>query len=311
MRYAIGLDIGGTQIRAGAIGEGGEALCLLKGDSCAKGSPEGVLEAIAALFDEPEWKQATANALCIGMGVGMAGLVSGETGLVYASPHFPAFQRYPFKAALAARFPGFPIALDNDTNALALGEFRLGTAKDWPDFLLVALGTGIGGALVRGGKIDRGTNGFAGEIGHIAIDRKGPECPCGSRGCLETLASGSGLMHIAREDRAFASFAAMSPEAIGAHLFDRAQAGDAVALLLYRRFGENLAIGLGSLMNAMGLHRIALAGGISRASAYFLPTLEAALPRYTYTAAFVPPEIRVSTLIPWGGVYGAVALLGM
>ena len=310
MPHTIGLDIGGTQLRIGVVNAEGTGLALVQGSSFAKDNPDRLIEAIVETLETPEIAPYLEAGEITGIGIGMAGLVDCDAGIVYASPHFPKIKRFAMKAALdkALTAIGYklPIVIDNDANFLALGESGLGAAQAWADFLLIAVGTGIGGGFIRGNAIDHGTTGFAGEVGHVCLNPNGPPCPCGSRGCWETVASGSGLRNLVTAADPRHPLLADYTRDIGYPLFELAQTGDRFALAIYEALGRNLAIGLGSLVNITGLHRFILAGGFYEAQHLFMPRLEAELPRWTYTSAYAPTiEIRWSTLAPWGGVFGA------
>lgn len=316
MRYAIGIDIGGTQLRIGVIDECGHALALEKGSSFAKDDPSRLIEAIVeAIYSDrihPHWQ----NTSLAGIGIGMAGLVNTESGLVHASPHFPQIHSFSFKKTLArtlekSRALTSPILIDNDANCIAAGEAWHGAGQGWADFMMIAVGTGIGGGFIRGGKVDRGTTGFAGEIGHMCITLNGGfRCPCGSAGCWETVASGSGLPNVVRGCDPTHAWLAVSDTALGESLFSHAQAGDPFALEVYRQLGKNLGIGIASLISITGLHHVVLTGGLQAAKEYFMESLLEALPRSTYTAHYPPaPELRWATHFPWSGVYGAAKLV--
>src|SRR5690606_32993763 len=128
-------------------------------------------------------------------GIGVAGLVDRD-GVLRTGPNLPGFTGYPFAARLAGRTRG-PVAGENDATAPARAEQQVGAARGADDPLVVALGTGIGGAAVVGGALRRGAHGFAGEFGHMVVDPAGPRCPCGADGCWERFASGSGLERLA------------------------------------------------------------------------------------------------------------------
>lgn len=313
MHYAIGIDIGGTQLRLGVVDSQGKLVATYDSSSFSKEDPQALIEAIVAALGHPDIKPYFDQKKIAGIGIGMAGLVDTEKGLVYASPHFPHINRFAMRDALLRTLPHplkeLPIVIDNDANFLALGELspaNHNSAQTWSDFILVAVGTGIGGGIIRNGKIDHGTTGFAGEIGHFCLNPDGPACPCGSRGCWEAVASGSGLANLIREQDPAHDLLRCHDALLGYDLFDRAKAGDAFALSIYQRLGRNLAIGIASLINITGIHRYVLAGGFYEAKDFFFPTLLSELPRWTYTLAYPPAvEMEWSTLAPWGGVYGA------
>jgi glucokinase len=185
--------------------------------------------------------------------------------------------------ALRARWPGIGLWLGNDATGAAWAEHAAGAGRGGTDLMLVALGTGIGGGLVRAGALDGGAHGYAGEFGHMVVDPRGPLCPCGKQGCWERLASGSGLGVLGREaataGRAprVVALAGGDPEAVrGEHVTAAAAAGDADAQAVMDRFGWWLALGMANLVAALDPGLVVVGGGLSEAGEVLLgPTRRA------------------------------------
>ena len=189
----IGLDLGGTAVKAGALDADGARRVTRSAPVDLSRGPGPVLELLASLARELGVEQH--------VGIGVPGLVDAARGCVLESPNLAPMREVPIKHELA-RLLGIPdsgVALANDANAAALGEHWLGTGQSERDFLLVTLGTGVGGGLILDGRLYAGGGGMAGEIGHVVVDPNGRKCGCGGHGCLETLASATAAKRRAHE----------------------------------------------------------------------------------------------------------------
>ncbi len=277
MGIAIGLDLGGTKCLGLAVGADGEVVAEHRVPTPAEGG-EPLLDALAAVAREVA---AEAGDDPSSVGVGAPGLVD-AAGVLRFAPNLRAAAGLPIAEGLGRRL-GLPVTVDNDVTCAAFGEWTIGAAAGVGDALLVALGTGIGGGLVVDGRVARGANGFAGEIGHMVVDPHGPPCPCGQRGCWERFASGSGLGRLGRE----AAEARLAPEVVaraggepdrvrGEHVTDAAQAGDAGAVAILDTFAWWLALGLANLTNVFDPARIVVGGGLVDDAALWLDAVRAA-----------------------------------
>ena len=277
MGVAIGLDLGGTKCLGLAVGPDGEVLAEHRVPTPSHGG-EPLLDAMAAVARDVA---AAAGDEPGSVGVGAPGLVD-AAGVLRFAPNLRSAIGLPIADGLSRRL-GVPVQVDNDVTSAAFGEWTAGAAKGVDDVLLVALGTGIGGGLVVGGRLARGANGYAGEIGHMVVDPNGPPCPCGQRGCWERFASGSGLGRLARE----AAEAGLAPEVVaraggqadrvrGEHVTDAAEAGDEGAVAILCTFAWWLALGLANLTNVFDPARIVVGGGlVDDARLWLEPTREA------------------------------------
>ncbi len=209
------------------------------------------------------------------VGLGVPGLVDRE-GVLRMAPNLPGVIDFTVKASLEPRL-GLPVRVDNDATCAAWAESELGAAVDSKDILVVTLGTGIGGGVICDGRLYRGANGFAGEVGHIKVDRHGPPCPCGGRGCWERYASGSALGRFGREageagaaervvELAGGDFQAVR----GEHVARAAREGDREALEIMEKFAWWVAYGLASLSNVFDPATIVIGGGLLEAADLFL-----------------------------------------
>ena len=230
----VGVDVGGTKCLAVALA--GNRV-VAEGRVATPDGGAAVLDAVAALA-----LQVAGDRPLAAMGAGMPGLVDRD-GVLRFAPNLPGVTGLPVRDELERRL-GVPVSVDNDATCAAWAERAMGAATGLDDVVLVTLGTGIGGGIITGGRLTRGANGFAGEIGHMVVDRDGPACPCGQRGCWERYASGSGLAWHARravgDGRAAAvlALAGGDPAAIlGEHVAVAASTGDADAVALVAELG--------------------------------------------------------------------------
>jgi glucokinase len=234
------------------------------------------------------------------IGVGFGGPVDFERGLVLRSHQTPGWENLPLRDELQKRF-GVPVVLDNDANAGTLGEWRFGAGRGVNDLLYVNIGTGIGGGVIANGRIVRGADNLAGEIGHTTVLRNGPLCTCGKRGCLEACASGTAIGRRGSE--------ALGRPVAGQEVFALAAAGDAVARRVLGEVIEDLAQGIGAAVGLLNPALVIIGGGLSEAPDELLFTpLRRAVPRYCLAEAAARFRIEPAQLRYDAGVMGAVAL---
>jgi glucokinase len=272
-RVTVGLDIGGTKVLAVVLDEDRTVRRVLR-----KPSPVREFEALVGVCAELVAEVSLPGAP---VGVGVAGLVDRNGRLTYA-PNIPGVREAPLRDALIAA-TGQAVVVDNDANVAALAETTFGAAVGARNALVVTLGTGIGGGIIADGKVYRGGNGLAGEIGHVTVERDGPRCACGELGHWEAIASGNALGRMARDlassgrgaailDAAGGDIRAISGEEVAI----AAARGDAEAATLLERYADNVALGLANLANTLDPERIVISGGVVEMGLLlFEPLLEA------------------------------------
>lgn len=246
MAEVLGVDVGGSKILA-YVGNGTPLWSRRIANSRSCG-PALLIETLLALVDEA----AAAGHAIKAVGLGFPGLVDGNSGQVRSSVILDGWQNVPLTALLEQRL-GIPVAIDNDVNCYALAELALRAPR--PSFLLVSIGTGIGGALVLDGRLHRGASGLAGEIGHMVVRADGPVCECGRRGCLGVMAGGESIQ------RALG---------IGAEVLERRAAADDPAVLEAVSCAAGLVgEALASALNLLDVGLVVLSGGLA---SHFIPT---------------------------------------
>ncbi|MEV1011037.1 ROK family glucokinase [Streptomyces sp. NPDC049881] len=264
----VGIDIGGTKVMAGVVDPEGNVVERVRTETPDKSkSPKVVEDTIAELvLDLSDRHDVHA------VGIGAAGWVDTDRSTVLFAPHL-AWRNEPLRDALAARL-AVPIMVDNDANTAVWGEWRFGAGRGADHLVMITLGTGIGGAILEGGKVKRGAYGVAGEFGHMQVVPGGHRCPCGNRGCWEQYSSGNALVREARE-----LAAADSP--VAHHILDRvggrigditgpliselARGGDAMCVELLEDVGRWLGVGIANLAAALDPARFVIGGGVSEA----------------------------------------------
>ncbi len=307
-RPTIGLDIGGTKILGAVVAADGAVLAEHRVASPrALGAFDAAMAQVVERLrvDHPD---------TLAVGVGIAGLVDLD-GVLRYGPNLPEAIDLPVRDLLHVA-TGLPVFVDNDANAAGFGEVVHGAARGVRDALTVTLGTGIGGALILNGAIYRGAHGFAAEIGHFTVDRRGPMCACGERGHWEAIASGTALGRMARELVEAGGGSAILRVAGGAvtdvdgpAVAAAAVAGDSEARELLKEYADNVAVGLVALANICDPELIVIAGGLVELGALLFDPLGVSFEAHLEGGDHRPPVALVpATLGERAGAIGAAAL---
>jgi glucokinase len=271
-RYGLGIDLGGTKILAGVVDlESGKVLGSSRKKTHAERGAQAIAERMQEVAQEAfDAAKLPASASVSGIGVGAAGQLDHQHGVVLASPNLP-FENFPLAEQLQSRF-NLPVRLANDVEAAAYGELYHGAGKGCPLFVCVFVGTGIGGGIVQDGKLFRGASGTAGELGHMTVVAGGRLCPCGSRGCLEAYASRTAMTHAiageikrGRPSVVKAELEAGTGVLRSGHFADAIAAKDELVMQVVHEATEYLAYGLASIINFYNPQKIILGGGVVEA----------------------------------------------
>src|SRR5215472_10428848 len=207
-KFAIGVDLGGTNLRVAAVDDKGNILESVDTLTHVSHGREAV---VSRLTDAVRFisRKLSPSHTFLGVGVGLPGIIDLEAGTLHSAANFPGWNDYPAREDLEARF-GATVILENDANCAALGEKWLGAGREVDDLCMLTLGTGVGGGFVVNGSPWHGVLGMAGEFGHMTVIADGIPCPCGSRGCLEQYASATAIRRMAQETIAEGKSAALS-----------------------------------------------------------------------------------------------------
>ena len=314
MSYVIGVDLGGTQLRAIRIDHTGQVYAYKRTDTAAASGVAAVIaqikDLIAAVIGDVSYAEID------GIGVGAPGPLDPFEGVVLDAPNLPGWDNVPLRAILSEH-TGLPVRLGNDANAAALGEWRFGSGRGCQNFIYVTISTGIGGGVITEGQLLLGRKGIGGEVGHMTIQVDGPLCGCGNYGCWEIMASGTALGRFATAALAAETGAGRSSliaelagdgPVEGRHVAQAAERGDDLAQTIIRREGEMIGVGMVNLMHLYSPERIALGGGVSKSMALLEPHMR----RVIAERAMQPYRDTIVDLAQLGdnvGVIGAAALM--
>jgi glucokinase len=292
--FAIGVDLGGTNLRIAAVTTEGKLLEKVTVGTRIALSPDHVVsdmcEAILRLSDHYQ-----NGGKLVGAGIGVPGIIDLEAGVVRKSANLPGWSNYPVRHEIERRL-GARIFLENDAKVNALGEQWLGAASGVENMAMLTLGTGIGGAIVLGGKIFHGMNGMAGEFGHVTVEPDGVPCGCGNHGCAERYASATAIVRMAREAiasgdaPALAKAASSDAEFSAKLIYDLAMQGDEAGQRIFQRFGRALGILLADIVNILNLEMFVIGGGVSSAWDAFTPSMFAEMRERSLIYAATDPE---------------------
>jgi glucokinase len=297
-----GIDVGGTKC-LGVVWQNGQVLHEVRRDT-----PEGadeIIDALVAIVGELGDVES--------VGVGVPGLVTRQ-GVLRAAPNLVDIADFAV-GPLLRDVLHCDVAVENDVTCAAVAEWSVGAAQGVDDVVVVTLGTGIGGGLVSGGKLVRGTNGFAGEIGHMVIDPSGPACVCGQRGCWERYASGNGLAYLgalaAEKGSAerVKQIAGSTDQIRGEHIREAALEGDQQALEIIDDFARWVALGLSNLTNLLDPAMIVIGGGLAGSGDLFLDPIQRWFGELLYSPNLRPhPKLVLATFGEQAGAIGAALL---
>ncbi len=304
---AIGLDVGGTKIAGGVVAADGTVVERMPAFPTPPEDAAATLTVLLRVISELRARHPDVEAI----GVGAAGLVEWPRGYIRWAPN-NVYRALPLRELLSEA-TGLPVIVDNDANTAAWAEARLGAGASYMAFLTI--GTGLGGGLILGGQLYRGTTGIGAEVGHIAVDPDGPyECGCGNVGCLEAVASGTALGRYGREAAAgqgslLAEMAGGAANVTGETVFKAAQAGDEAACSLFARLGRWLGIGIASLVNLFDFELIVIGGGVAAAGDLLLVPARASFEQFVFARAHRQlPAIAFARLGSEAGWVGSAIL---
>lgn len=309
--YIIGVDLGGTNLRAAVVSSDRRILARESGLTHAERGPQGVIESIVETIENAMGSAGIDAGSVMAIGVGCPGPLNWQTGVVFEAPNMPGWDNVPL-AAEVSRNLGIPCYLDNDANVACYGEFWLGAGKDNDSICMLTLGTGVGGGIVVFGQLLRGIDGTAAELGHIKVQRDGRLCGCGARGCLEPYASVTGLVRTAREALESGRESILvekcgnnCEQLTGKMVYDALVEGDEVAKWTFEETGIWLGLGISSLINLQNPEKIILYGGMTAAGDALLDPVRKTAKENAFDVPAARAEIVLAELGADAGVIGA------
>jgi len=297
VEYSVGIDLGGTNLRAAAIDRDGNLLDSISGATDLSEGRDPVIddmvEAIRTLRDRRSGRFA-------GAGIGVPGFIELERGFIVGSNNLVALENFPLRDEIEKRL-GAPIILENDANAAAMGEKWMGAGREVSHLVLLTLGTGIGGGIIHHGRVLHGAQGMAGELGHITVVPNGLPCGCGNVGCVEKHASASAIASMGR-------LLGLGADITSKGVYELASQGNERALAIFENMGRALGIAVANLINIFNFPLYLLSGGPLPAWDFFSPAMLDEVKKRSFTYRHAPTRIEKATLGDKAGLYGAAYL---
>lgn len=314
MSYFAGIDIGGTNVEIGILNKVGEILGKKSIKTNSKNGAEDTFQRIWNTTRElaSEIKISEKNIEAIGLGI--PGPVA-DNSVVIKAANFSWNDNFPAKD-LMEKISGKPVKVGNDVKLIALGENLFGAGKGYKDSITIPIGTGIAAGIIIDGKILEGTNGAAGEFGHIVVEKDGYQCGCGLKGCLETYCSATGIvreakkrLHNEHNNILYEKFKGDFEGLEAKDIFEAAKNGDKFSLEIVDFFCEYMAKGLGTLLNIINPEIIIFSGGVARAGNILLEGVKKHLSEYALQMTIENLKFAFGELNEEAGIKGAAALV--
>ena len=307
-KYVFGVDVGGTTVKMGLFNVEGEVLDKWEIKTRTENGGEAILPDIAASANAKLEEKGIAKDEVAGIGVGIPGPIN-EEGVVPFTPNLGWGRKEVSKEL--SELTGLPCKAGNDANVAALGEMWKGGAEGYSNVVMVTLGTGVGGGIIIGGKIVAGSNGAGGEIGHLHVDDDIPGvCGCGNKGCLEQVASATGITNLANQALAASDKPSMlrEGEVSAKTVFDAVKADDELAKEVAERFGKYLGTALANITAIVDPQAIVIGGGVSKAGEILLEYIEKYYQKYCFKAC-KNVKIVLATLGNDAGIFGSAKMV--
>ena len=312
MAQRIGIDVGGTNVKIALVSDKGKIIYSNSIPTRAEMGYEYTInsmkDAVRDLLKETKMKASGIE----GMGFGFPGQIDCQKGIVRLAPNIPGWVNVPIAEIMEKEF-GIPTRVDNDVRTATLGELNYGAGVGCENLVCITVGTGIGSGLVVNGKLVRGANNAAGEIGHIKLNMQGgPLCGCGDRGCLEAYASGPSIVAMAEEyirgGKSTKYRELANPDITPYIVAVAAKEGDPVARQIFRIMGEYIGMGLTSVVNLLNPEKIIIGGGVADAGDILLDPIRETIAKRAMT---IQREVEVvpAQLGNTAGVIGASLLI--
>ncbi|HFH9945892.1 TPA: ROK family glucokinase [Streptococcus suis] len=312
----IGIDLGGTSVKLAILTTDGEIQekWSIKTNILDDGS-HIVPDIIESILHRFETHGLTKDDF-LGVGMGSPGVVDSEAGTVIGAYNLNwktlQLVKEQFESAL-----GLPFFIDNDANVAALGEQWVGAGNNNPNVVFMTLGTGVGGGVIAAGNLIRGVKGAGGELGHITVDFDAPfACTCGKKGCLETVASATGIVNLSRRyadqyagDAKLKQMIDDGQDVTAKDVFDLAKEGDDLALIVYRHFSEYLGVACANIAAVLNPAYIVLGGGVSAAGDFLLDGVRKVFAENSFPQIKESTQIVLATRGNDAGVLGAASLV--
>ena len=313
--YLLGHDIGGTKLAVVIADWNGRILHKVRRPTHAERGPEAVVASLVDMSREAMACASLSPANVGGIGVSCGGPLDTETGVVYAPPNLPGWDEVPLKSWLETAL-SLPVLIENDANAGALAEWSFGAGRGFRHMVYMTMSTGIGGGIILDGKLYRGPNDTAGEVGHMTIVEDGPVCGCGKRGCLESLCSGPSIARRARQKARSMPRSRMIEMAGGdvdlitsETVMEAARGNDRPALEVVDETARHMATGLGNIVNILNPEIIVIGTILVKAGDLLLEPIRDYLRRETWSRVYDTVQVVPAELGDAVGDLAAIAVI--
>jgi glucokinase len=316
-QLAIGIDLGGTNLKGIVMNREGEGRHLTRVPTEAKKGGQKILENILSLIEKLIQKEGSKDQI-VGIGIGTPGFVDRDGTMLGGCENLPGWKGMQLYEPIQQQF-GLPATAGNDVTVTALAESLFGAGKGVKNMVCLALGTGIGGGIVANGQLYKGSHGMAGELGHICVETNGLQCNCGQKGCVERYASATGIVDMAirvcqdldaKAQTAFAHEVLRKPQSLTSKtVYDYVKKNDPVACRVNEGVCEMLARAIGIIVNALSPDRIILGGGVMMAGQVIIDTVSRYVPQFCWPEVWKRCDLAIAQCGENAGVLGAAGLV--
>ena len=312
-KYIIGIDLGGTFIKAGSVSKDGELQSEISLPSQGDIGPQAVVSQIAKAVEAV--RKIHVSDKLLGVGIGSPGLVDLDGGTVKYPPNLANWKVFRLGEEVS-KAVGARVEVENDANAAAVGEMKFGAGKGLRDFIMITLGTGVGGGFIVDGKVFRGETGGAGEIGHTTVNMDGPLCGCGNRGCVEAYV---GQRHLSRRvaeqlkshpESLINRLIAGDPDKLEPKIIGQAAGeGDKFALEVWKETGTYIGTAVATAFNMFDIGTLIIGGGVAEAGKPLFDSIEATIKERALAPLKQRAKVMKAQLANSAGIIGAAALI--
>ncbi|MFD2630828.1 ROK family glucokinase [Oceanobacillus kapialis] len=312
--WIVGVDVGGTTVKIGIISAEGDIQSKWEIKTDKTDGGQRIMDDVWTSIDQKLAEAAIPVSQVLGIGMGAPGFIDGETGYIYEAVNI-GWKEYDLPAHLKG-LSGLPVFVENDANVAVLGENWKGAGRQEKNVIAITLGTGVGGGIIANGEIVNGANGMAGEIGHMTIEKNGKPCNCGRYGCLETIASATGIVRQALDIIKAGNSSGMLMEHYLKHgdittkdIFQFAAAGDKEATSIIEYTADILGMVIANMGTIINPSRVLIGGGVSKAGNQLLDEIQAAFNKYALERVKEICGMRIAELGNDAGIIGAAFLV--
>ncbi|MCK5815591.1 MAG: ROK family protein [Flavobacteriaceae bacterium] len=302
MKYAVGIDLGGTFVKAALVSESGELLHKSKLPIGFSAKQQTILKTITQIIQETIDKATASNLKVQGIGIGTPGIIY-EGVVLGGSENLDGWENLDLATYFSQAF-NLPVKVDNDANLMGLGEFYYGAAKGCTDVVFLTIGTGIGGAIIINGALYGGYKNRGAELGHVVVEHSGPDCNCGGKGCLELYSSTTALI------KQYSEKSGMAIDDLSGHyIIGKYHEKEPNAVFCLEEHTKYLGHGISSFINTFAPEKVVIGGGISDAGQFYIDLIKKTAFKYMMPDCGNHTEIVKATLGNDAGSLGAATLI--